>query len=79
MISGSDSQEGKIPCLPSSFGMMLLRANLGLVQQQALVQLRELKHQPEDQGNDVVSTSPLHGELCVCHVDNDVLPDQDGL
>lgn len=32
MIPGSDSLEGKIPCLPSSFGMVLLRANVGLVQ-----------------------------------------------
>ena len=79
MISGPDSQEGNIPRLPSGFGMMLLRANLGLVQQQVLVQLRELKHQPEDQGNDAVSTAPLHRALCLYHVDNDVLPDQDRL
>jgi len=65
MISGRNSQEGKIPCLPSDFGVTILWANLGLAQQQALAQLRELEHQPGDRGNDAVSTPPLHGELCV--------------
>lgn len=61
------------------YDTMLLQASLGLVQWQVLTQLRELKHRPEERGNDAVSTSLCMESSASCHKGSDVLPDRDGL
>lgn len=59
---------------PGGAGTMLLRAQLGWVRPQALAPRRELQHQPGSRERRSLCT-----ESSVCHVDSDVLQEQDGL